>query len=116
MAAKGHPGGGVRKGAGPQEENLHRRSDAVRFLEQQDWEAKLYPIPDEGCLLSKEVMVFRGPEENGYPFLDRPFRISMISCTAISRPRLDEERRCASKEDHDLMKAKVEAIVRTAVE
>eukprot|EP00969_Alexandrium_andersonii_P059829 2634925-Alexandrium_andersonii.AAC.1 len=70
MAAKGHPGGSVRKGAGAQEENLHRRSDAFRFLEQQGWDGHLYPIPDEGCLLSKEATVVRGSEADGYPFLD----------------------------------------------
>eukprot|EP00969_Alexandrium_andersonii_P314298 13884993-Alexandrium_andersonii.AAC.1 len=38
MAAKVRPCGGVKQGAGAQEENLHRRSDAFRFLEQQTWE------------------------------------------------------------------------------
>eukprot|EP00969_Alexandrium_andersonii_P355275 15444015-Alexandrium_andersonii.AAC.1 len=35
MASSRHPGGGVRRGAGAQEENLHRRTDAFRFLERQ---------------------------------------------------------------------------------
>eukprot|EP00969_Alexandrium_andersonii_P056787 2503838-Alexandrium_andersonii.AAC.1 len=47
MAAKSHPGGGVRRGAGAQEENLHRRSDAFRFLERQVQGGNLYPIPAE---------------------------------------------------------------------
>eukprot|EP00969_Alexandrium_andersonii_P123653 5464528-Alexandrium_andersonii.AAC.1 len=35
MASSKHPGGGVRDGRGAQEENLHRRTDAFRFLERQ---------------------------------------------------------------------------------
>eukprot|EP00969_Alexandrium_andersonii_P103690 4575355-Alexandrium_andersonii.AAC.1 len=54
MAAKGRPGGGVKQGAGAQEENLHRRSDAFRFLEQQSWDNQLYPIPERACLLSQQ--------------------------------------------------------------
>eukprot|EP00969_Alexandrium_andersonii_P237340 10476359-Alexandrium_andersonii.AAC.1 len=35
MASSRHPGGGVKSGQGAQEENLHRRTDAFRFLERQ---------------------------------------------------------------------------------
>eukprot|EP00969_Alexandrium_andersonii_P248192 10968206-Alexandrium_andersonii.AAC.1 len=35
MASNRHPGGGVRRGTGAQVENLHRRTDAFRFLERQ---------------------------------------------------------------------------------
>eukprot|EP00969_Alexandrium_andersonii_P046444 2038246-Alexandrium_andersonii.AAC.1 len=28
----------------------------------------LHPIPPEGCLISQQVTVFRGPESEGYPF------------------------------------------------
>eukprot|EP00969_Alexandrium_andersonii_P220080 9720066-Alexandrium_andersonii.AAC.1 len=35
MASSRNPGGGVRIGKGAQEENLHRRTDAFRFLERQ---------------------------------------------------------------------------------
>eukprot|EP00969_Alexandrium_andersonii_P255194 11280638-Alexandrium_andersonii.AAC.1 len=51
MASSRNPGGGVRDGNGAQEENLHRRPDAFRFLERQVQDTPgLYPIPSEGCL------------------------------------------------------------------
>eukprot|EP00969_Alexandrium_andersonii_P358550 15451233-Alexandrium_andersonii.AAC.1 len=93
MASSTKPGGGVRGGNGAQEENLHRRTDAFRFLEQQVQDtADLYPIPSEGCLVSRGVTVFRGPESEGYPFLPSPFTISLISCAAIWKPRLSGNR------------------------
>eukprot|EP00969_Alexandrium_andersonii_P292704 12936952-Alexandrium_andersonii.AAC.1 len=69
MANPKVPGGGATKGRGAQEENLHRRTDAFRFLAEQaeqeeeedrdrhcgPWSSRrgvLYPIPDAGCLLS----------------------------------------------------------------
>eukprot|EP00969_Alexandrium_andersonii_P134167 5934330-Alexandrium_andersonii.AAC.1 len=54
MASRSKPGGGVEAGHGAQEENFLRRSDLVRFLKQQSWEKKFYPIPDRGCLLSRD--------------------------------------------------------------
>ena len=59
MASAGFPGGGVQRGAGAQEENLHRPSDACRYL--YDQRERLYPIETGTCLLSKDVTVFRGP-------------------------------------------------------
>eukprot|EP00969_Alexandrium_andersonii_P282369 12483480-Alexandrium_andersonii.AAC.1 len=72
MASATKPGGGVYGGKGAQEENLHRRTDAFRFLEQQYGPAT-YPIPGDGCLVSKGVTVFRACEEEGYGFLPSPF-------------------------------------------
>eukprot|EP00969_Alexandrium_andersonii_P040596 1779530-Alexandrium_andersonii.AAC.1 len=42
----------------------------------------LYPIPAEACLVNEKVTVFRGAEAEGYPFLQNPFRISLVSCAA----------------------------------
>eukprot|EP00969_Alexandrium_andersonii_P204739 9047884-Alexandrium_andersonii.AAC.1 len=55
MAAKGRPGGGAKQGNGAQEENLHRRSGAFRFLEQQNWEEHLCPIKERACLLNRDA-------------------------------------------------------------
>ena len=51
MASASSPEGGVRAGAGAQEENLHRRSDACRFL--RDQRDRFYPIARRSCLLSE---------------------------------------------------------------
>ena len=86
MGSAHSPGGGFRTGSGAQEENLHRRTDLVRFLaEQRQW---YYPMKQEECLLSKGVTVFRGPEALGYPLLDKPFKVDVISCAAPTRPKL----------------------------
>ena len=71
-ASTSHPGGVFRSGAGAQEENLHRRSDAVRFTYEQS--SQFYPIPREACLLSHGVTVFRGSESDGYRFWTSPSR------------------------------------------
>ena len=73
----------MQQGAGAQEENLHRRSDACRYL--RDQRERLYPISTGTCLLSKEVTVFRGAEFEGYRFI-QPFKIDVITCAAQARP------------------------------
>jgi len=51
MASASHPGGGYRKGAGAQEENLHRRTNLFQCLEDpyqlvnRSWS---YPLPQFG--------------------------------------------------------------------
>lgn len=109
MASAWHPGGGFRSGAGAQEENLHRRSDAVRFTDEQ--RSQFYPIPQDACLLSRGVTVFRGTEVDGYPFLDQPFQVSMISCAAPHGPRLTEDLRYRDLCDKVAMRTKIELIV-----
>ena len=86
MANSKNAGGGFRSGAGAQEENIHRRSDVFRFL----WGRRhaLYPIKTGEAIMSEGVTVFRGPEESGYPFLEKPFRVTIISCAALYRPLL----------------------------
>ena len=86
MANAKNAGGGFRRGAGAQEENIYRRSDAHRFL----WGRRnaLYPLKTGEAIISKGVTVFRGPEESGYPFLENPFQVTIISCAAICAPPL----------------------------
>jgi len=112
MAAASSPGGGVRDGAGAQEENLHRRSDAARFTMKQ---RENYPIPSSSCLLSQGVTVFRGSEKAGYPFLRYPFKVAMISCAATTHPRLTADREYASPKVRREMESKIGAIVQAAV-
>ena len=115
MAAATRPGGSVAVGAGAQEENFHRRSDAKRFT--MDQQHQHYPIQREACLMSTNVTIFRGPEKAGYPFLDKPFKVTMLCCAAINKPALSENH-CdyLKEEDREAMRCKIEAIVHAAVE
>ena len=131
MADATKPGGGVARGAGAQEEDLHRRTDLYRFLKAQHEQDKsraahhcgpwtsqrdlLYPIPEDGCLLSTRVTVVRGSEKNGYPFLDKPYKISVISCAAPRGPQLTDDRQYRQPRGRERMKTKVEVILKTAV-
>ena len=93
MASTSHPGGGYQQGLGAQEENFHRRSDLACFTVGQKHEN--YPIPKDACLLSRRVTIFRGPEDEGYPF-QAPCQVSVVSCAAVRKPKLNSERQYAS--------------------
>ena len=115
MANDSCPGGGVYRGAGAQEENLHRRSDAFRFTIAK--KQQYYPIRSNTCLLSKDVTVFRGPEADGYPVLTDSFKVSVISCPAIRHPSLDEQLNYRFKGTQNRMRTRIcviaEAIARS---
>ena len=85
MANPRVPGGGYKKGKGAQEENLYRRSDAFRYTDM-----RLYPIEDDECLIHPDVTILRGAEAQGYPWLEQPFPVTVISCAAVHRPELDQ--------------------------
>ena len=112
MASGSRPGGGFESGAGAQEENLHRRSDMYRFLQQKRF---LYPIPRKGCLLSTNVTIFRGTEQDGYPFLQAPFHATIISCAAIKYPVLDAGMNYIHSSDVEVMRTKISVILGAAV-
>ena len=98
MASDRTPGGGVYSGAGAQEEYLFRCSDYYRSLYQfahpSSFDpaqygiaraAATYPLDGNfGGVFSRGVTVFRGPEEEGYPLLDKPWRANFI---AVAGPR-----------------------------
>jgi len=84
MANQKTPGGGWRSGSGAQEENLHRRTNLFSHLSHLN--GSLYPLPDFGALLSRDVVVVRGPEDLGYPFLSSPFCVDVITIAADRKP------------------------------
>ena len=125
MANAKSAGGGFRSGAGAQEENIYRRSDAHRFL----WCRRdaLYPLKTGEVIISKGVTVFRGLEESGYPFLEHPFQVTILSCAAMSQPPLRTRGHVASSdfspmriepemepEAEDDMRVRVQAILYAA--
>lgn len=83
MASRSHPGGGYRKGAAAQEESICRRSNLFQVLEDPYQQAKgrnwSYPLPEFGGVYSKDVIVLRSSEANGYAFLDKPATLSFVN-------------------------------------
>lgn len=97
MASRTSPGGGVISGAGAQEEYLFRCSDYYKSLYQfvdygsqydvERSEEYSYPMDrDFGGCYSPNVTIFRGVEEEGYPFLANPWQVNFIAVAALNRP------------------------------
>ncbi len=98
MASRRNPGGGVRNGAGAQEEYLFRCSNYYRSLFQfvpfaPDFGLRRaryrYPLDENyGGIYSPEVTIFRGSEERGYPLLKAPWRVNMVAVSGMNSPKL----------------------------
>ena len=96
MASRSNPGGGVYGGAGAQEEYCFRCSDYFRSLYQfVDYAPaygvkrshKSYPMDRNfGGVYSPNVTVFRGTEEEGYPFIEKPWQVNFIAVAGINNP------------------------------
>lgn len=97
MASRTSPGGSVISGAGAQEEYLFRCSDYYKSLYQYvDYGSQYnvernaeysYPMDrDFGGCYSPNVTIFRGVEEEGYPFLEKPWQVNFIAVAALNRP------------------------------
>lgn len=94
MASSRNPGGGVIRGAGAQEENLFRRSNLFKSMYQFADYASMYSIPKSeyqypldfhfGGIYTPDAYFFRGLEKDGYPLLDDPTSLSVISVAAIN--------------------------------
>lgn len=96
MANRQHPGGGVESGAGAQEECLFRSSNYAEALYPL---RSCYPMDRNfGGIYSPSVTVFRGLEENGYPFLKEPFITNFVAVAALNNPTVIGERYANSSE------------------
>jgi uncharacterized protein (TIGR02452 family) len=119
MANAQTPGGGYRKGDGAQEENLFRRSNyymsldynmdqeqnksnnSKRYhctstgqLEDLNAHAPLYPMAEYGAIYTSGITVFRGTEDQGYPFLKRPlYDVCAVAIAAHRDPPIQKNRR-----------------------
>ncbi|KAJ1933752.1 hypothetical protein EC988_009018, partial [Linderina pennispora] len=94
FGSKGSPGGGYKRGAGSQEEELVRRSSLLHNLEDpygydpaRDWS---YPLPEFGGVYSPDVAVFRDSERSGYAFRDEPLYLSFINVSPYSNVQANE--------------------------
>lgn len=105
MASHRNPGGGVQTGAGAQEENLFRRSNLFQslyqfapFADKYGLRSSKYQYPLDrnfGGIYTPDATVFRGTEQDGYPLLDEPYRMSFVSVAGINRPALESPERIA---------------------
>ena len=129
MASRHNPGGGVHSGAGAQEEHLFRSSDYFRSLyphaatfDPREYGLApargSYPLDrDHGGVFSRGVTVFRGPEREGYPLLEKPWRCNFVAVPAVNRPEtvLDAEGRSRLAPDMEAAtRRKIRAILRIA--
>lgn len=128
MANRQNPGGGVRNGAGAQEEYLFRCTNYYRAmfryvdyanqygLTRSHWS---YPLErNHGGIYTPGVTVFRANEQQGYALLDKPWRVNMIAVAGMNNPRLvddDGEPRIAA-ELVEGVKNKIRTIFRIAID
>ena len=89
MASDRKPGGGVRKGASAQEEELCRRSTLFPHLETLK---HLYPWPSPfTTVFTPGVIVFR--QVDTFDYLAKPFYVHVVSAAAMRRPQWTKDRR-----------------------
>lgn len=121
IASRRNPGGGVLTGAGAQEENLFRRSNLFQSLYQFAPFADIYGLRKSkyqypldrnfGGIYTPYATIFRGTEQDGYPLLYEPYRMSFIAVAGINRPALESPERIAS-ELVEAVKNKIRTIFR----
>ncbi|EFC39665.1 predicted protein [Naegleria gruberi] len=97
MANPNTPGGGYQSGCGAQEENLFRRSNLYQCLDnkvdQLDKHRKWsYPIGHESACFSPNVLFFRGCEAKGYPLLQVPRLLDVITAAAVPNKSKNTEK------------------------
>ncbi len=122
MASGRNPGGGVISGAGAQEENLFRRSNLFKSLYQFADFASQYGIKKSknqyplnfhfGGIYTPDAFFFRGEEKKGYPLLDSPYRLSVISVPAVNL----RDHRITKNDYYVTMKDKIHTILRIGFE
>ena len=97
LASRRNPGGGVTSGAGAQEENLFRRTNLFRsmyqfaeYAYQYGLRQSSYQYPMDrnwGGVYTPQATVFKGPESDGYPLLEEPFKVDFIAVAAMNVAR-----------------------------
>ena len=100
FANRNTPGGGVTRGAGAQEENIFRRSNLFMSLYQFHYHGVQLGIPQRqeqypmdrntGGTYSPNITVFRGLETEGYPLLEQPYSLGIVTVAAMNRPQLKD--------------------------
>lgn len=91
MASASHPGGGYKRAAGAQEENMCRRSNLYECLETNYGE--LYPLPRFGGVVTEGVPCFRASEMRGYAFLPASEALTFVNIAAYNSPPTETDGR-----------------------
>ncbi len=95
-ASRKHCLGGWDRGAQAQEEKIAYKTNAVaRLIDPHTWKPHrthggTYPLGEFGALVVKKIVVMRGPERDGYPFIPNPFFVDL--CMAPAYKNLDTGR------------------------
>lgn len=113
MANPVEMGGGVKRGAMAQEEELFRRSSYCASMKH---EPAFYPLSDHGMLLDKDVVVFK---DRNYDELDDPFTVSFLAVAAVYLPKTIDTgdgsgEHYVNPAERELMREKIEAISKVA--
>lgn len=114
MASDYCPGGGWRKGASAQEEELCRRSTYALSLEQESIH-NYYPLSNTACIYSPDVVVFRGGPDVDYEIYKWKdcLQMAFIALPALRRPKLVKEKLCST--DVGITIAKIQLLFETAI-
>ena len=110
MASWVQPGGGVKNGAGSQEEDLFRRSDYHKFLH-----THYYPQKRFQAILSKQVEFCRRGREVGYVAMDNPVRMDCVASPCLKNPQTNNGR-FQRQEDIDYVLIKIRQLFQIAYE
>ena len=110
MASNIRPGGGVRKGAVAQEEDLFRKSNYSQTLDVNLLPVGTYPLKGLAMVHSPNVTVVKGRE---YHDLQDPFAVTFVACPAVRKPSIDENGYCDHAEEY-LMAQRIERIYKLA--
>jgi len=104
MASFLHPGGGFKKGALAQEEDMCRRSDMWLHLESQT-----YPMPTAGGFYISKINIFRFGRDRDYAFMDEPIQIAVLCVAAVKNP----DTLVANSNENENEKEKTEELILT---
>jgi len=89
MASCWKPGGGVKNGAGAQEENLFRRTNYFMHLTENHVMNSKYPTSLYAGIYSPNVSVIKGAESDKYELLPVASKMSFIAVAALKSPELN---------------------------
>lgn len=101
-------GGGFLHDSIGQEEELCRRSDLFPQLVDAYWDGG-FPLAELGAIVSPDVLVFRGLQQDGSPLLAEPYTVGVVTAAAPRAPDLST--RQARLAYRTRMRSKVDALL-----